>query len=226
MQLLLRFYDPQSGSITIDGQNVNTLDYLWLRKHVGYVGQEPVLFATSIRENLKFGKEDATEEEMIQALKQANAWEFVKDLEKQLDTYVGNAGSQISGGQKQRICIARAILKNPQILLLDEATSALDRKNEAMIQKTLDEISKGRTTIVIAHRLTTVKNSDRIIVLDQGQLVEEGTYDQLINARGKFEALAKNQIQKEAEDQKEDNNEGEENLNRPPELTKEKSKST
>ncbi|EDK31467.1 multidrug resistance protein-like transporter family ABC domain protein (macronuclear) [Tetrahymena thermophila SB210] len=200
MQLLLRFYDPQQGSISVDGVNVKELDYLWFRKNVGYVGQEPVLFATTIRENLKFGKEDATEEEMIAALKQANAWEFVKDLQNKLDTYVGNAGSQISGGQKQRICIARAILKNPQILLLDEATSALDRKNEAMIQQTLDDISKGRTTIVIAHRLSTIKNADRILVLEKGELVEEGTYESLINARGKFEALAKNQIQREQED--------------------------
>ncbi|KAL4464298.1 hypothetical protein ABPG72_011343 [Tetrahymena utriculariae] len=206
MQLLLRFYDPDNGSVTIDGYDVKSLDYRWLRNRVGYVGQEPVLFATTIRENLKFGKEDATEEEMIQALKQANAWEFVQLLENQLDTYVGNAGSQISGGQKQRICIARAILKNPQILLLDEATSALDRKNEAMIQQTLDEISKGRTTIVIAHRLSTVKNADEILVLDQGKLVEQGTYEQLIEAQGKFEALAKNQIQKEMEEKQEKKN--------------------
>ncbi|KAL4426347.1 hypothetical protein ABPG74_006285 [Tetrahymena malaccensis] len=203
MQLLLRFYDPEQGKVTIDGYDVKSLDFRWLRNNVGYVGQEPVLFATTIRENLKFGKESATEEEMIQALKQANAWEFVSQLENQLDTFVGNAGSQISGGQKQRICIARAILKNPQILLLDEATSALDRKNEAMIQKTLDEISKGRTTIVIAHRLTTIKNADEILVIDHGKLVEQGNYEQLIEARGKFEALAKNQIQKEQKDDEE-----------------------
>ncbi|KAL4480238.1 hypothetical protein ABPG74_020754 [Tetrahymena malaccensis] len=201
MQLIERFYDPDCGFVTIDGYQTKELDFVWLRKNIGYVGQEPVLYATSIRENLRFGKEDATEEEMINALKQANAWEFIQQLEDKLDTFVGNLGGQLSGGQKQRICIARAILKNPQILLLDEATSALDRKNEAMIQATLDEVSKGRTTIVIAHRLSTVKNADRILVIEKGQLIEEGNYSTLINAGGKFEALAKNQIQKETEEE-------------------------
>ncbi|EAR93470.2 ABC transporter family protein (macronuclear) [Tetrahymena thermophila SB210] len=206
MQLIERFYDPDSGLVTVDGHDIRELDFVWLRKNIGYVGQEPVLYATSIRENLRFGKEDATEEEMINALKQAKAWEFVQQLDDKLDTFVGNLGSQFSGGQKQRICIARAILKNPQILLLDESTSALDRKNEAAIQATLDEISKGRTTIVIAHRLSTVQNADRILVIEKGQLIEQGTYDSLINAGGKFEALAKNQIQKELEDNSDLNN--------------------
>ncbi|EGR27069.1 hypothetical protein IMG5_202500 [Ichthyophthirius multifiliis] len=205
IQLIERFYDSDQGQIFIDGHEIRTLDYKWLRQNIGYVGQEPVLFATTIRENLKLGKSDATEQEMIEALKQANAWEFIEHLENKLDTYVGNSGSQISGGQKQRICIARAILKNPQILLLDEATSALDRKNESLIQKTLDEISKGRTTIVIAHRLSTIQNADTIIVLDKGNLVEQGTYSELINAKGKFESLAKNQIEKEQKDLDQDN---------------------
>ncbi|KAL4480720.1 hypothetical protein ABPG72_014495 [Tetrahymena utriculariae] len=200
MQLIERFYDPDSGLVTVDGYDIKELDFVWLRKNIGYVGQEPVLYATTIRENLRFGKEDATEDEMIDALKQAKAWEFIQQLDDKLDTFVGNLGSQFSGGQKQRICIARAILKNPQILLLDESTSALDRKNEAAIQATLDEVSKGRTTIVIAHRLSTVQNADRILVIEKGQLIEQGNYNFLINAGGKFEALAKNQIQKELED--------------------------
>ena len=171
----------------------------WLRDNIGYVGQEPVLFATSIRENLRYGKKDATEQQMWDALDQANAKNFIQHLEKGLDTFVGSGGSQLSGGQKQRICIARAILKNPPILLLDEATSALDRTNEAMIQKTLDKVSKGRTTIVIAHRLTTVQNSDKIIVIDSGMLAEEGTHSELIRKGGKYEALAKNQVKGEVE---------------------------
>ncbi|KAL4480239.1 hypothetical protein ABPG74_020755 [Tetrahymena malaccensis] len=216
MQLIERFYDPDSGLVTIDGIDIKELDFVWLRKNIGYVGQEPVLYATTIKENLKFGKEDATEDEMINALKQAKAWEFIQPLKDQLDTFVGNSGSQFSGGQKQRICIARAILKNPQILLLDESTSALDRKNEATIQATLDEVSKGRTTIVIAHRLSTIQNADRILVIEKGQLIEQGNYNSLICAGGKFEALAKNQIQKELEDKLNENGElelEEENIN-------------
>jgi ATP-binding cassette subfamily B (MDR/TAP) protein 1 len=158
MQLLERFYDVEKGKLLLDGVELKKLDLDWLRDNMGYVGQEPVLFASSIRENLLFGKKDATEQEMWDALDKANVKKFVMGLDKKLDTFVGAAGSQMSGGQKQRICIARAILKNPKILLLDEATSALDRANELSIQKTLDEISRGRTTIVVAHRLTTVRN--------------------------------------------------------------------
>lgn len=129
MQLLMRFYDPQEGSITLDGIDIRNLSLSWLRDNIGYVGQEPVLFATTIRENLLLGKQGSTEAQMLEALKQAEAYDFVMELENKLDTYVGHGGGQLSGGQKQRIAIARAILKNPKILLLDEATSALDRKN-------------------------------------------------------------------------------------------------
>ena len=180
MQLIERFYDVQSGSITVDGVNLKDLNLRWWRENVGYVGQEPALFATTIKENLLFAKHDASMIEIEQAAKQANAYEFIMSLEKKFETFVGAGGAQLSGGQKQRIAIARAILKNPKILLLDEATSALDRKNEIEIQETLDKISQGRTTIVIAHRLSTIQNSDRIIVLDDGQVVEEGTHDTLI----------------------------------------------
>ncbi|KAL4481127.1 hypothetical protein ABPG72_015082 [Tetrahymena utriculariae] len=195
MQLIERFYDPQEGEVILDGINVKELSLKWMRNQIGYVGQEPVLFAATVRENLQFGNLDATDVEMIEALKQANAWEFVQKLEKGLDTYVGNMGNQLSGGQKQRICIARAILKNPKILLLDEATSALDRKNEREIQETLDYVSNGRTTIVIAHRLMTVKNSNHVFVIDEGEIIEQGGFQELINKpNGKFAGLAKNQI--------------------------------
>ncbi|KRW98087.1 P-loop containing nucleoside triphosphate hydrolase [Pseudocohnilembus persalinus] len=189
MQLVERFYDADKGSVTVDGVDIKKLNLAWYRENVGYVGQEPVLFAGSIRENLRYGKPDATEEEMIQALKHARAWDFVNLMSDKLDTLVGNSGGQLSGGQKQRICIARAILKAPPILLLDEATSALDRQNEQSIQKTLDEVSAGRTTLVIAHRLSTVKNSDEIIVIDQGKVIERGTHDYLVSLGGKYAAL-------------------------------------
>lgn len=140
-QLLMRFYDPDEGRITLDGIDLKDIDLTWLRNQIGYVGQEPVLFATTIKENLLFGKEDASEEEILEALRKAEALEFVDKLKDKLDTYVGMGGGQLSGGQKQRIAIARALLKNPKILLLDEATSALDRRNEKLIQQTLNKIA-------------------------------------------------------------------------------------
>lgn len=200
LQLIERFYDVNKGELLIDGKNIQHIDLEWMRENIGYVGQEPVLFATTIRENLRYGKKDATEQEMWDALEKANAKKFISQLENKLDTFVGSSGSQFSGGQKQRICIARAILKNPKILLLDEATSALDRANEMSIQKTLDNVSKGRTTICVAHRLTTVQNSDKIIVLDRGVIAEEGKHGELIKKGGKYEALAKNQLQGELEE--------------------------
>ncbi|CAD8176907.1 unnamed protein product [Paramecium pentaurelia] len=198
MQLIERFYDCEQGEVLFggaDGINVKDIDLIDLRSRIGLVGQEPVLFATSIKENLLYGKTDATESEMIDALKKANAWDFVSKMDKGLETYVGIGGGQLSGGQKQRIAIARAILKRPQILLLDEATSALDRTNERLIQETLDEVSKGITTIVIAHRLSTIQNADLIYVIDNGVVVEMGTHQELMNMHGKYEILAKNQIQ-------------------------------
>ena len=137
MQLIMRFYDPDQGRITLDGHDLRTIDLIWLREIIGYVGQQPVLFATSIKENLLFANDKATDAQIQDALKKAEAWDFVKNLENGWDTYVGLGGGQISGGQKQRIAIARAILRDPKILLLDEATSALDRKNQKQIQKTL-----------------------------------------------------------------------------------------
>ena len=199
MQLIERFYDYEDGNgqITLDGNELRTLNLKWMRENIGYVGQEPVLFATSIKENLMMAKEDLTDEQIWDALKKANAYDFVQSLPDKLNTFVGSSGAQLSGGQKQRLAIARAILKNPKILLLDEATSALDRRNERKIQKTLDEISKGRTTIVIAHRLSTVINSDHIIVFEGGKVVEEGKHEELVAKQGKYYALQHLQIQAE-----------------------------
>jgi len=202
MQLVQRFYDYETGkgSITLDGNELKDLNLRWLRENIGYVGQEPVLFATSVKENLMMAKEDATDEEIWDALKKANAYDFVQGLPDKLNTFVGNSGTQLSGGQKQRLAIARAILKNPTILLLDEATSALDRKNEMEIQKTLDEISEGRTTIIIAHRLSTIINADHIIVFDQGKVVEEGRHEELIAKQGRYYSLQHLQLQAEEKD--------------------------
>ena len=208
VQLIERFYDIDSGSLTIDGHEAKDLNLKWLRQNIGYVGQEPVLFATSIKENLLLAKEEATEEEIWAALKNANAADFVSQLPDKLETFVGTNATQLSGGQKQRLAIARAILKNPAILLLDEATSALDRKNELEIQKTLDEISKGRTTITIAHRLTTVQNADKIVVLDQGQVVEQGTHEELVAKKGRYYNLQKLQLQIQQEETKAQGDEG------------------
>ena len=196
MQLIERFYDPTSGTVTLDGTPLNQLNIKWLRQNIGYVGQEPVLFSTTVRENMKMAKAGVKDDEIIQALKQANAWDFLAKS-KGLDTYVGTGGAQLSGGQKQRIAIARALLKNPPILLLDEATSALDRTNEREIQATLDELAKGRTTIVIAHRLSTVKNSDKIVLFQDGKVAEFGTHKDLIKRRGKYYEMQKDQLHPE-----------------------------
>jgi len=200
IQLLERFYDlanEQNGSITIDGYELKDLNLKWMRENIGYVGQEPVLFATTIKENLLMAKDNATDQQLWEALKKANAADFVQNLPDKLDTFVGVSGGSLSGGQKQRIAIARAILKDPKILLLDEATSALDRKNELEIQRTLDEISTGRTTIVIAHRLSTIINADHIIVFDGGKVVEEGKHEELVAKEGRYYALQHLQLQAE-----------------------------
>ena len=171
-----------------------------MRSHIGYVGQEPVLFAASIKENLLFGKEDASVEEMVEALKRAEAYDFIMTLDDKLDTYVGYGGGQLSGGQKQRIAIARAILKNPQVLLLDEATSALDRRNERLIQNTLEKISQNRTSITIAHRVRTIMNNDMIYVIDRGQILEKGKFQELSRYQGhKYDPEDEVDVQKEVQ---------------------------
>jgi ATP-binding cassette, subfamily B (MDR/TAP), member 1 len=178
-QMIMRFYDPDQGRVTLDGVDLRDLDLNWLRNQIGYVGQEPVLFATTIKENLLYGREDATDEEIHQALVKAEAHKFVNKLQNKLDTYVGVGGGQMSGGQKQRLAIARALIKNPKVLLLDEATSALDRRNERLIQDTLNQIAEDKTTISIAHRVKTIMNSDEIFVIDAGSVKEHGRFKDL-----------------------------------------------
>lgn len=168
IQLLQRFYDPLSGSITIDGNEIRELNIGWLREQMGVVGQEPVLFGTTIGENIRYGRDGVSYEEMERAAKAANAHDFIQKLPNKYDTLVGERGAQLSGGQKQRIAIARALVRHPKILLLDEATSALDTQSESVVQKALDRARQGRTTIIVAHRLTTIKNADRIIVIKGG----------------------------------------------------------
>ncbi|XP_041006181.1 ABC transporter B family member 15-like [Juglans microcarpa x Juglans regia] len=177
--LLQRFYDPLGGEILLDGVAIDKLQLRWLRSQMGLVSQEPALFATTIKENILFGKEDATEEEVIEAAKAANAHNFISQLPHGYDTQVGERGVQMSGGQKQRIAIARAIIKKPRILLLDEATSALDSESERVVQEALDKAAVGRTTIVIAHRLSTIRNADVIAVVQIGQVMETGSHDDL-----------------------------------------------
>ncbi|GJM85230.1 hypothetical protein PR202_ga01663 [Eleusine coracana subsp. coracana] len=178
--LLQRFYDPSAGEVALDGVDIRRLRLKWLRSQMGLVSQEPALFATSVRENILFGKEDATEEEIVAAAKAANAHSFISQLPQGYDTQVGERGIQISGGQKQRIAIARAIVKSPKILLLDEATSALDTKSERVVQEALELASMGRTTIVIAHRLSTIRNADMIAVIQSGEVKELASHDELI----------------------------------------------
>ncbi|KAI3793977.1 hypothetical protein L1987_36601 [Smallanthus sonchifolius] len=184
--LLQRFYDPQGGEIYVDGVSIDKLQLKWVRSQMGLVSQEPALFATTIKENILFGKEDATMEEVIEAAKASNAHNFISQLPQGYDTQVGERGVQMSGGQKQRIAIARAIIKSPRILLLDEATSALDTESERVVQEALDQAAVGRTTIVIAHRLSTIRNADVIVVVQDGQVVESGSHDDLIQHENGF----------------------------------------
>uniref|UniRef100_A0A8V1A6Q6 Bile salt export pump n=1 Tax=Gallus gallus TaxID=9031 RepID=A0A8V1A6Q6_CHICK len=188
IQLIQRFYDPTDGmvSITLDGHDIHSLNIQWLRAQIGVVEQEPVLFATTIAENIRYGRDDATMEDVIRAAKQANAYKFIMDLPQQFDTHVGEGGSQMSGGQKQRIAIARALVRNPKILLLDMATSALDNESEAIVQEALQKAHLGRTAISIAHRLSAVKAADVIIGFEHGRAVERGTHEELLKRKGVY----------------------------------------
>ncbi|RDI61917.1 glucan ABC transporter ATP-binding protein/ permease [Microvirga subterranea] len=192
--LLHRAFDPQSGCIRIDSDDIRDVTLSSLRRNIGVVFQEPMLFARSIRENLQVGRPDATDEEMIQALERAQAIEFITRQADGLDTVIGERGRSLSGGERQRLSVARALLKNPPILILDEATSALDAATEQKLQKALDEVMQGRTTFVIAHRLATIRNADRILVFDQGRIIETGTFDELVARGGRFAELAKAQF--------------------------------
>lgn len=182
--LLPRFYDVTGGRVTVDGQDIRSLTLKSLRSQIGVVQQDVYLFSGSIRDNIAYGKPDATEEEIIEAAKCANIHDFIMELPDQYDTFVGERGARLSGGQKQRISIARVFLKNPPILILDEATSALDNESERWIQHSLEELSKNRTTITIAHRLSTIKNADEIIIITENGIAERGTHETLLEKNG------------------------------------------
>lgn len=186
VNLLPRFYDPGSGSITIDGVDIRQTSLESLRQQVGIVTQQSILFNDSIRHNIGYGSPESTDSQIIDAAKSAYAWEFIKDLPQGLDTVIGESGARLSGGERQRISIARALLKDAPILILDEATSALDTESEHQVQKALANLMKDRTTFVIAHRLSTIQNADRILVLHQGQIVEEGLHDELLRLNGHY----------------------------------------
>uniref|UniRef100_UPI00398E631E bile salt export pump-like n=1 Tax=Pristiophorus japonicus TaxID=55135 RepID=UPI00398E631E len=195
VQLIQRFYDPKQGMITLDGHDIRSLNIQWLRSLIGIVEQEPVLFATTIEENIRYGRDSLTKDQIIRAAKEANAYNFIMDLPEKFNTLVGEGGGQLSGGQKQRIAIARALVRNPKILLLDMATSALDNESEAVVQKALDKVRVGRTTISIAHRLSTVRNADVIIGFEHGRAVERGKHAELLERKGIYFTLVTLQSQ-------------------------------
>ncbi|KAE9613285.1 hypothetical protein Lal_00027305 [Lupinus albus] len=198
ISLILRFYDPNSGRVLIDGKDIKRLNLKSVRKHIGLVQQEPALFATSIYENILYGKEGASDSEVIEAAKLANAHTFISGLPEGYSTKVGERGVQLSGGQRQRVAIARAVLKNPEILLLDEATSALDVESERVVQQALDRLMQNRTTVMVAHRLSTIRNADQISVLQDGKIIEQGTHSSLIeNKNGAYFKLVNLQQQQQ-----------------------------
>lgn len=187
--LVTRFYDINDGSIKIDGEDIRNLTKHSLRNLIGLVTQDSILFNDSVKNNIILGKENATNDEIIDALKIANAWEFVKDLPNGIETNIGDSGNKLSGGQKQRLSIARAVLKNPPIMVLDEATSALDTESERLVQDALENMMKNRTSIVIAHRLSTIQNADTIIVMQKGEIVEQGKHQELLDKNGVYNNL-------------------------------------
>jgi len=184
VNLLCRFYDVTDGQLLIDGVDIRDYDVKWLRRQIGMVLQEPYLFHGTVAENIRYGNEDAPDADVIKAAKAANAHDFVVGFPDGYDTMVGERGQSLSGGERQRISIARAILHNPRILILDEATSSVDTETEKQIQQALDRLVEGRTTFAIAHRLSTLQAANRLVVLEKGRVVEEGTHDQLVNKEG------------------------------------------
>lgn len=192
--LLLRFYDPNEGSITLDGKPLTDLDAHSLRRSVGIVSQEPILFSTSIADNIRYGRPEASDAEVRAAAAAANASGFIHDFPEGFDTEVGERGVRLSGGQKQRVAIARALLKDPAVLILDEATSALDAENEHLVHEALERLMAGRTTLVIAHRLSTIQSADRVVVLQAGRVEQQGSHDALMNAGGLYRELVERQL--------------------------------
>ena len=190
--LLLSFYQPTKGSIVFDS-NIESANINSVRDAIGYVPQEVILFGGTIKENIAYGNLNATDDEIVEAAKKANAFDFIESFPDQWETLVGARGIQLSGGQRQRIAIARALLKDPKILILDEATSALDSNSEKVVQDALEKLMKGRTSFVIAHRLSTIRNADKILVLDNGNLIESGTHQELLELKGSYFKL--NQLQ-------------------------------
>jgi ATP-binding cassette subfamily B protein len=193
-QLLLRFYDPSEGQICFDGKAIHTMPVEHLRQHIAVVTQEPVVFASSVMDNIRYGRPQASDKDVVAAAKQAFAHEFIDNLDARYDTQLGERGVKLSGGQKQRIAIARAILADRPILLLDEATSALDAMSERMVQQAIDKLMKGKTSIVIAHRLATVQHADRILVMDQGRVVGTGTHASLMKSDTLYREYAELQL--------------------------------
>jgi ABC-type multidrug transport system fused ATPase/permease subunit len=189
MNLIPRFYDPQRGRVLIDGHDVRTLSLDSLRRQISMVAQEPVLFAGTIADNIRYGRLQATMDEIVEAAKAANAHDFIERLADGYQTEIGERGVRLSGGERQRICVARAFLKDAPILILDEPTSSIDSKTEAIILDALDELMIGRTTFIIAHRLSTVRHADLIATLDRGGLVEQGTHDELIARGGLYKQM-------------------------------------
>ena len=191
--LVTRFYDVNEGDISIDGNNIKNLSKKSLRGLLGLVTQDSILFNDTVKNNIGLGKENATEEQIIEAAKIANAHDFIVSLPKGYETNIGDSGNKLSGGQKQRLSIARAVLKNPPIMILDEATSALDTESERLVQDALEKMMKNRTSIVIAHRLSTIQNADIIVVLHKGEIVEQGTHVELLDLNGTYKKLVQMQ---------------------------------
>jgi ATP-binding cassette subfamily B protein len=194
LQLLMRFYDPQSGAVRIDGIDLRDMARADFRRAIALVPQDPVIFATSARENIRFGRPDATDAEVEAAARAAAAHDFLVGLPQGYDSWLGERGVMLSGGQKQRVAIARAILRDAKVLLLDEATSALDAESERAVQAAVEQLAEGRSVLVVAHRLATVKRADRIVVFDQGQIVATGTHDALVAEGGLYARLARLQF--------------------------------